>query len=271
MLVPDADLTIALHPQAKEQLIEYGVPDGLDATDPDVAARYHPAVGHTIDPAYLRTERRRLGPEGFARAYGAVQVIPSVSGRVLPLEQWTRGELLADARPPVGQCALLYDVAHDRSDAAIAAAWSHTDGRTVVALLEHHPYTGWIEGRFRELRDQLRPRLCGYDAYGPGRDIAGRLERSGLHLEPLDTSDVIEAYESFLSAHEAKPTPTLWHLPATPFEQAIVIAGRRPIGDAFAWGRRTSSGSIAALVAATNVAWLWENAPAPSRPVFRSR
>ena len=249
-------------------LIEYGVPDGLDATSPDVAARYHPAVGHTIAPDYLRTERRRLGPEGFARAYGAHQVIPSVSGRVFPLEQWRAGELLADARPPVGACALLYDVAHDRSDAAIAAAWTHTDGRTVFALLEHHPYVGWVESRFRELRTVLRPRACGYDAYGPGRDIAGRLERSGMHLESMDTSDVIEAYESFLSAHEAG---TLWHLPATPFELALTVAGRRPIGDAYAWGRRTSSGSIAALVAATNVAWLWENAPAPARPVFRSR
>jgi hypothetical protein len=249
-------------------LIEYGVPDGEDATSPDVVARYHPAVGRTIDPAYLVTERRRLGAEGFARAYGAVQIIPAVSGRVFPIEQWTTAELLEDARPTRGACALLYDVAHDRSDAAIAAAWTHTDGRTVVALLEHHPYTGWLEGRMRELRDLLAPRVIGYDQYGPGRDVAGRLERTGMSLQAMDTSNVIEAFESFLSAHE---DGTRWHVPATPFEQALTVAGTRPIGDARAWGRRTSSGSIAAIVAATNVAWLWEQAPAPSRPVFRSR
>lgn len=247
-------------------LIEYGVPDGLDATDPDVAARYHPAVGHTIRPEYLHTERRRLGPEGFARAYGAVQVIPEVTGRVLPFEQWHRGEILEDVRPPVGACALVYDVAHDRSDAAIAAAWTHPDGRTVVALLEHHPATGWLEGRFRELRDQLRA-VCGFDAYGPGRDVAGRLERAGVHLEAMTTTDVVEAYEGFLSGHESG---TIAHRPAAPLDQSLVIAGRRPIGDAFAWGRRASSGSIAPLVAATNAVWVWEHRPAPGRPTFRS-
>jgi phage terminase large subunit-like protein len=247
-------------------LVEYGVPDGLDATDPDIVARYHPAVGHTIAASYLSTERRRLGPDGFARAYGAVQVIPEVSGRVLPFDQWHDGQILEDLRPPVGACALVYDVAHDRSDAAICAAWAH-EGRTVVALLEHHPFVGWVEGRFRELRAALKPAACGFDAYGPGRDIAGRLERSGVHLEAMTTSDVVEAYEGFLSGHESR---SIGHLPAAPLDQALVIAGRRPIGDAFAWGRRASSGSIAPLVAATNAAWLWGRRPA-GRPVFRSR
>lgn len=250
-------------------LIEHGVPDDLDATDPDVAARYHPAVGHTIAPGYLHTERRRLGAAGFARAYGNVQVIPDVVGRVLPNEQWAAGELREhDARPPAGACALLYDVAHDRSDAAICAAWTHTDGRVVVALLEHHPYTGWVAGRLVELRNLLRARVVGYDAYGPGRDIARHVERAGVPLTDMATSDVIAAYESFLTRHQDR---TIWHVPATPLDQALLVAGRRPIGDAFAWGRRTSSGSIAPLVAATNVAWLWESAPAPQLPSFRTR
>lgn len=249
-------------------LIEYGVPDGLDATDPDVAARYHPAVGHTIDAKYLRTERRRLGGEGFARAYGAHQVIPDVRGRALPFEQWTAGELRDDVRPPVGACALLYDVAHDRSDAAICAAWTGDDGRVVVALLEHHPYTGWVEDRFVELRALLRPRACGYDTYGPGRDVAQHLTKRGVPLQGLDTNDVIAAYEGFLTHHQDR---TLWHVPATPMDAALAVAGRRPIGDAFAWGRRASTGSIAPLVAATNAVWLWENVPAPTLPVFRTR
>lgn len=250
-------------------LIEAGVPDGLDATDPAVVARYHPAVGHTIDPAHLRVERARLGPDGFARAYGAVQVIPEVTAGVLPLALWQAGLIVDDdVRPPVGACSLTYDVAIDRSDAAVAAAWTHTDGRTVVALLEHHPGVGWVESRVRQLRDQLRPHSVAHDARGPAGDVADRLARSGVTLVPMDTRAVLDAYERFLTAHDLGQ---LAHLPAPPLDAALLAAGRRPVGDRYLWARRTSSGSIAPLVAVTHAAWAHEHAPSRKVPVFRSR
>ena len=74
-------------------LVEFGVPEDLDATDPAVVERYHPAVGHLIEPGALAADLRQLGPEGFARAYGCwMPAVADAGSTEIDADAWAAGQ-----------------------------------------------------------------------------------------------------------------------------------------------------------------------------------
>src|SRR5215471_4127085 len=105
---------------------EWTVPEGLDPCDPDVWPLYHPAYGITQHRASLQAALEILGPDEFARAFGNRWT--SQVARVIPLEAWRRCADDDAPLPVVGELALAFDVAVDRSEAAITAAWRDGSG-----------------------------------------------------------------------------------------------------------------------------------------------
>lgn len=231
-------------------LVEFGVPDDEDATDPDVAARYHPAVGHTIERSYLYAERKRLGPDGFARAYGCRQIMPDLaSGAVIPLDDWNACR--DDAPIPDGARVAGFgvEVAPDRSFGAIVAVT--TSGVLEVIHVEHG--TAWIAPAAVKLgRDWNAPVVI--DDYGPAATVSDRIREEG---DPrlLLTPSTREVGTASARIHDDIVSHELVHRTNPDLDLAVESASTRPLGDgAWTWNRRAGGGPIVPLVAAT-MAW----------------
>jgi hypothetical protein len=238
---------------------EWSCPDGLDPTDPVSWPLYHPAYGRTVGPDSMSAALEILGADEFARAYGNCWV--STTARVIPLAAWRQAAEEPADLPEPGGLALGFDVAVDRSDAAVVAAWRDPAGIAHVEVVDYRAGVGWLSDRVPELVAKWRPRAVAYDAAGPALDVADVLTRAGVTLEGLKARDYAAACLSLLDGLAADP-PALRYRPHPALDAAANDATRRALGDAWAWGRRTSAGSLAALTAATVAIWGFDHAPA---------
>ena len=236
---------------------EWSCPDDLDPGEPSTWPLYHPAFGRTIGLESMAAALELLGPDEFARAYGNRWV--SMVDRVIPLAAW-RAVLDPDAAMPEhGRVALAFDVALDRSDGAIAAGWRDGAGVGHVEVADYRPGVGWLAARAGELVERWRPVAFAYDEAGPALDVADVLRRSGLDLAGVKPKEYAAACASLLDAIIADP-PRVRIRPHGAMDAAAGAAARRSVADAWAWGRRQSATSIAALTAATVALWAFDHA-----------
>lgn len=238
-------------------LIEYGVPDDQDATDPDIAARYHPAVGRTIDPAYLHTERRRLGAAGFARAYGCRQVMPSADRRRIDVDAWLKaGDV--DPVPLAAQAAVAFDVSPERRCSLVAAV-QLPDGRTKLDVIAAGAASADVVQR-TVTAHRAGGAAVGVDDYGPARDVADAVHQAQVPLYRLTSGEYAAACSRFVDRFNAGQ---IVHRGDPQLNAAVAAAVTRNIGDGgFGWSRRRSDDDISALVAATIADWTLDHAPA---------
>jgi len=153
---------------------------------------------------------------------------------------------------------LAFDVAVDRSDAAIVAAWRDESGIAHIEVADQRPGVGWLPERLGELVERWRPRSVGFDAAGPALDVADVAERGGLELVGLKAREYAAACAGLLEGLVAEP-PAVRVRPHPALDAAANDAARRQLGDAWAWGRRQSAGSLAALTAATVAVWVFDH------------
>jgi hypothetical protein len=237
---------------------EWACPDHLDPTEPASWPLFHPAYGLTIGAEAMAGALEMLGPDEFARAYGNRWV--SSTSRVLPLGAWRAAAEDGVELPGPGEVSLAFDVAVDRSDAAIVAAWRDEAARGHVEVVDHRDGAGWVPERLAELVERWRPSVVAYDKAGPALDIADVATRGGLELEGLESKAYAAACAGFLEAVCAEP-PTVGIRRHEAMDAAAAGAARRSLGDAWAWGRRQSGTSIAPLTAATVALWAFDHAP----------
>ena len=242
---------------------EWSCPDNLDPTEPSSWPRFHPAYGRTIDAPAMAAALEMLGPDEFARAYGNRWV--SSTARVIPLEAWRRAlEAPADLPGP-GELVLGFDVAGDRSDGAVVAAWRDAAGVAHLEVADQRPGVGWLVDRLDELVARWRPPVVAYDTMGPAPDVADAASRRGLEVVGLTTKDYVTACAALLEDLIADP-PKARYRQHPALDAAASSAARRAVGDAWGWGRRQSAGSLACLTAATVALWAWDHRPAANGP-----
>lgn len=240
---------------------EWSCPEGLDPCEPSSWPQYHPAYGRTIADPAMYAALELLGPEEFERAYGN-RWLHTVA-RVIPLAAWIAAADADQAMPEPGRLALAFDVALDRTDASIVAAWRDDSGRARLEVADHRPTAGWVPERLLELAERWRPSSIRYDAAGPALDVADRATRAGLEVLPLNAREYATACAAFL---QTIVDGELAYRPHVALDAAAAAAGRRTLGDAWAWGRRQTSVSLSALTAATSALWGADHAPAASGP-----
>jgi hypothetical protein len=238
---------------------EWTCPPDLDPCEPSSWPLYHPAYGRTIGDEAMQAALDQLGPDEFARAYGNRWVSTLV--RVIPLEAWRKAAEKPADLPGAGGVALAFDVAVDRSDAAIVAAWRDEAGVAHVEVADCRPGVGWLPDRFRELVERWRPRAVAFDGAGPALDVADVLGRAGVDLDGLKAKEYAAACVGFLDGLVADP-PAVRYRPHPALDAAANDAARRSLGDAWAWGRRQSAGPLSTLTAATVAVWAFDHAPA---------
>lgn len=221
-------------------------PDVDDLDDPATLARVHPAVGHTIRLEDIEADRPTMSRAEYLRAYlGVWPDAPDVVA-VIPPEAWGAGRASdAQARAwstsPPRMSGLAVAVTPDGARTSLCAAYRLDGGRALVKVLDDRPGASWAVPQAREWQRRTRL-LVTVDAHGPAGPLVDELKAAGVALDVVTTDGYARACAGLLAdvlEHR------LVHLSQPVLDQAAASAGRRPMGDRWAWAR--SRGNVGPL------------------------
>ncbi|MFG2002304.1 hypothetical protein ACGFNU_24440 [Spirillospora sp. NPDC048911] len=250
-----------VHPAAA--YFEWFAPEEMPRDDPATWRACMPALGHTVSEAIVRAELEKLDPAEFDRAYlnRTRKATPPEDPNV-PKDRWPR--LVDTASQPGQDLALAVDVAPLRDWASIGVASLRTDGRIHVELVDRRTGTDWIVPALERLVKLWDPVAVALDAKGPVGSLLDDL--AARDIRPPDdpeqpkrgdlavprVGEVVAACGQFA---DAMRQGELAHLDQVPLTAAVNGARTRPLGDAWAWHRRSAQVDISPLVAVTLARW----------------
>ena len=234
---------------------EWCAADDAEPDDPTAIAAANPSLGIRLDLRWiLETERGILSEVDFLRERLGVSRANAAGETVIDMDRWADCE--DPTSQPVGPLVLAVDIAPKSRDAAIVIAGLRRDGRLHVELVDARPGADWVVARTADLvakHDDIAQ--VAVDERTPVRSLPGNLAAAGVDEEKItlvDTDGMIDACDRF---YTAVVDGQLRHLPNLDLDDALRAASQRDLGDAWAWSRRKSAGTIAPLVAATLATW----------------
>ena len=233
------------------------------AGDPAVWGQANPALGIRISAEWIVKEQVSMDPRTFAVERLGVGDWPSLSeleGDGISSEMWSG---VRDRRSRVvDPVRFAFDVRPDRQKAAICVAGLRADGLRHVEVVEHKAGTGWIVDRLADLLE--RHKVSGpviLDERSPAAALVPKLVERGLRFRMVTSSEYAQSCGQFFDEVEQR---TVRHLGSPELTAAAVGAQKRPLGDAWAWSRRSSAVDICPLVASTLALWgVSPSSPAP--------
>jgi len=232
---------------------EWSAPEDAPANDPATWLACMPALGHTMNVDRIRTHFESMKEPEFRRAYLNQWFAPP-SESVIPALAWAAAEdPMSTVCDPV---ALAVDVTPDRGHAAIAVAGLRPDGLEHIEVVEHRSGTGWVADRLVELVERWSPVGVAVDTAGPAGSFLGELP--GLPWQTIGARDLVQACGGL---YDAVVDGRLRHRGDVRLNVAVNGAGRRILGDSWAWSRKSSAVDICPLVAVTLARWLHVNRP----------
>lgn len=208
----------------------------------------NPAMGRRISQNHIAAERRALPPAEFARERMGWWDEPEGASAGIPAPLWEPA--LTEAIPGA-TLALAADVTPDFAWASIGRASVGPNGAVIVDLVERRRGTQWVADALNGLLATARCRVV-VDAGGPASVLLSDLESAGI--VPLLTSagDVAKACGALIDGLLRR---SVLHLLQADLEMAVAGASRRPMGEAWAWSRKSSATDISPLVAITLALW----------------
>lgn len=138
------------------------------------------------------------------------------------------------------------DVNPDRTAAALVGA----DGEA-LSVADYRPGTHWVVDRCQELSEAYRVSIA-LDAKGPAGSFVKELEAAHVPLVELGGTEVTRACGAFFDAVTDR---TVKIRSNDDLDRAVSGASKRAVGDAWSWGRKSSSVDISLLFAATVAHW----------------
>jgi hypothetical protein len=240
--------------------------DDLSSRDPDEWAVANPGLGIRIEPEHVANERRSMDPRTFAVERLGVGDWPRVDlegGRMLSAEEWTGlMDRVSRAQDPV---SFALDVAPDRSWATVAAAGKRRDGLVHVEVVDRFRGAGWVPNRVAELVAKHDPVSVVCDGIGPAASLLHDLDQLGVKVTVVTAREHADGCGRLVDLVQQSK---LRHLGTPELLAAVKGATHRPLGDAWAWSRKTSSTDISPLVAVTLAVWGLETAAERGEPAF---
>jgi hypothetical protein len=240
-----------------------------DPADPAVWARCNPALGGRVSLEAIAKMHASMSSRGFARELLSVGNYPTDKGgwEVISEAAWT-----ATADPqsqPLDPVAFAIDVTPDRSMASIAVAGARPDGLIHLEVVDHRSGTGWVVERMQQLIERWSPCAVALDPGGPAGSLLADFDEAGIELTKPKARDAAGACGALFDAvvrpaDVADWAPSLRHIPHPGLNSALAGAGKRPLGDAWAWDRRGTSVDICPLVAVTLARWAYATRPRES-------
>jgi hypothetical protein len=233
---------------------------GYDPRNPATWWTAHPALGDTIRPEALAADLERSSDvAAFERSVLNVWPRPRQLGQALDLDRWAT---LADLDTLAAPAALAFDVSADRANAALAQAGRTAAGVTVVEVLAYRRGAAWLEAEIRQWRRAHPFGVIVADSLAAGT-IADRLEAAGVDCLRTGAAQMGRACADLVDQVAAA---SIAHRAQSVLDDTLAAAGRRILGDGWAWSRRHSDVDISPLVAATLAAWAARIHPTPPAP-----
>jgi hypothetical protein len=121
-----------------------------------------------------------------------------------------------------------------------------------VEVVDRRRGTEWLVERLASIVAAQNPDLVVCDGAGPASSLVPALEQAGVAVSTVSTQEHAQACGVFFDKVNES---SLRHLGSTELRTAVRGATSRPLADAWAWSRRSSSADISPLVAATLGIW----------------
>ena len=230
----------------------------------DACYAHHPGAGLLFERDDLPAWLTDLGLSEFARAYGNRRT--GATERVIPTADWNAAATLDTIPDGAGVC-FAASVGKDGTDTAVTVTARLADGRRLTEVIRHGLGTAWALDFLKGLQERNGATIV-IDRAGPSADLHDQATLAGLDLLDLDgraySGACSAVFAGIVHRDEAggKLPPTWLHRPHQALNDAADVAAKRSTGDgSWAWGRRASSGSVAALEAATLSTWGIEHVP----------
>lgn len=230
-------------------------PDHADALLRDRSAwrRANPAIGIRISEEYVENERKSLGARSFAVERLGVGDWPPTTiaaAAKLNLEKWAA---LADEESLVlDPVRFAFDVTPDRSFASVGVAGRRPDGLTHLEVVEYRKGTAWVPEFVQGLLGRHPGSTVGCDAAGPAGALLKKFENLGVDVDVVTAREMGAACGLLYDGVEQR---ALRHLGQPELDAAVEGAATRPLGDAWAWARKSSVVDISPLVSVTIAGW----------------
>lgn len=218
---------------------EFSADPDANLDDRRAWAQANPALGIRITEEAIESERAVMSDEMFARE--RLSISPDLSeSSVFPGLSWSN---VCDADATAAPAMFAFDVNPDRTAAGIVAVGPGP----VVEVVDYRPGVGWLTDRVCELHEKYGGSFA-VDLKGPAATFVDDLKRRQVKLQPFESKDVVLACGSFF---DDVVEGALTVRRNSDLDSAVQAAVKRPVGDAWLWGRKSSSGDISLLVAAT--------------------
>jgi hypothetical protein len=242
-----------------EWSLDYDHPSEVPAEvagDPEMWARVNPALGLRVAEEHVEKEYISLDNRTFAVEILGVGDYPRTDGTqdlIITAEQWA--ELEDEDSEILDPVCLAFDVSPERK-ASIAAAGLRADGNWGVEVIDRRSGTHWIPERLVELVEKHQPLEVVADERAPSGSLLDALYIAGVRVRKLNAAEHAQACGRLIDAVAEQTMrhpggPVLWN--------AIRGAATRPLGDAWAWSRRSSTVDISPLTAMTFALWSAQN------------
>ena len=213
-----------------------------DPADPQTWWSCMPALGRTIGLEAVEHAYQSMKLGEFRRAY--TNVMTSSDEQVIPRVSW---DLVCVPDLEATAAAFGVDVNPERSAAGIVAAGPGP----ILEVVEYRAGVGWLVERCRELSGKYGAPFV-VDASGPAASFVADFEREQIPFVVVAPKDSPRAAGAF---YDAVVNDQVRVCRDPDLDAAVAGASKRSVGDAWAWGRKSSRSDISLLVAATVAHW----------------
>ena len=225
---------------------EWSAPDDANWRDEDVWRACMPALGFTTPMDAIRAAADQMTEPEFRRAFLNQWVTRAADDLALPLDRWH--DAMDASSQVLDPVSFGIDITPDRSSACIGAFGLNADGLEHVEVIDHRPGVDWIVERMLDLAGRWGVYEVAIDSAGPAMSISQQLTDAGITPRLLNTGDVTTACASM---YDALMAGQVRHIDQPNLTAAVAGAKRRPVGDRWAYGRKSSGVDITPIVAVT--------------------
>jgi phage terminase large subunit-like protein len=224
--------------------VEFSADDDADLDDRAQWRKANPSFPRRTPVEAMKRMRANLTDDDSYRRE-ALGIWQSLSSEAIPRAAWAAcADVESKAADPV---VFGFDVSPDRSRSSISVVGKRDDGKLHVAVVDSRAGVDWLVARCVDLQ-RHEPLCFAVDPAGPAGALIQPMREAGLDVVEVPTRPLTQACGLFFDLVVAGD---LAHRDEGVLNAAVAGAAWRPVGDARAWARKTSSSDITPLYAAT--------------------
>lgn len=230
--------------------LEWSAGPDDDPADEATRAKANPAWFTRINHDVVQGEFETYSVQQFA--VERLGIWESVATRqVIDADSWAA---VADTNSrPVDRLVLAVDVDPDQSRASVALAGMRADGLAHVEIYEQRTGTGWLAPWIAEKASTAKLAAVVVDGKSPAVPLVDELTRRKVRNVVVTGAD--DMATACAGLFESVMERTVRHTDQPQLTAALAVASKRPLGDRWAWNRKTATSDITPLVAVTLALW----------------